>query len=89
MLLIEDKIGTAVNKFLQEEPPTQVKLSAVKVRSDAGIVHWGLNKTNCLFPDGYKLKNYKKYSFANCLLECEMDYAKLELHRYGGPAPLV
>ena len=66
-------------------------MSAVKVRSDKAVATLSLEHTKCRFgdgrPDGYKLKNYKRYSFANCLLECEMDYAKLELQRYGGPAP--
>ena len=58
-------------------------MSAVKVRSDKAVATLSLEHTKCRFgdgrPDGYKLKNYKRYSFANCLLECEMEYAKEEL----------
>ena len=48
--------------------------------SDKLVATWPLEKTKCLFPEGYKLKNYKKYSFANCLLECEMEYARGTIH---------
>ena len=51
------------------------------MKSDKEVATWDLKHTKCLFHDGYKLKNYRKYSFANCLLECEMDYAKGELYR--------
>ena len=54
------------------------------MKSDKEVATMDIKHTDCRFPDGrpdgFKLKNYKRYSFANCLLECEMEYAKGTTH---------
>ena len=56
-----------------------VSMSATKVTADDGIKELDEKKRHCLFQDEKSLYNYMNYTQANCLLECAMDYAMMEV----------
>ena len=56
-----------------------VSMSATKVTADDGIKELDEKKRRCLFQDEKPLYNYMNYTQANCLLECAMDYAMMEV----------
>ncbi len=63
---------------------TLVAMSAVDVRADKeGIEDVPLDKRQCLFHDEGELKYHKKYSYASCLLECQMGYVADRMARDG------
>ena len=61
-----------------------VSINPIDVVSDNGIKKISPSKRNCLFshenPDGHRLDLFKKYSQANCLLECKLEHVKQEMN---------
>ena len=52
-----------------------VAINAVDVKADKGIQMIDVEKRNCYFPDDKLMNFHKEYSQANCILECQIDFA--------------
>ena len=61
-----------------------VSINPIDVVSNPGIETIPPKKRNCLFsnenPEGHPLDLFKKYSQANCLLECKLEHVKQEMN---------
>ena len=58
---------------------SNVAITATSVISDGSIESIDPAKRNCYFPHEKSLKLYRNYSQANCLFECQTDYARSQL----------
>ena len=52
-----------------------VAINAVDVKADKDIQFINIEKRNCYFPDDKNMSFHKQYSQANCILECQIDFA--------------
>ena len=52
-----------------------VAINAVDVKADKDIQFINVEKRNCYFPDDKNMSFHKQYSQANCILECQIDFA--------------
>ena len=65
--------------LLKPGQQSYVAISATSVISDDGIKDIDPQDRKCYFTDEYPLKLYKNYSQANCLFECQADFARDEM----------
>ena len=65
--------------LLRPGQQSYVAISATSVTSDQGIKDIDPKKRLCYFQDEHPLKLYKHYSLANCLFECQSDYARSQM----------
>ena len=56
-----------------------VSMKATIISSDPEISQFDPDLRHCLFPDEMEMNIHKRYSQANCLLECTMNYAMKEV----------
>eukprot|EP00095_Tigriopus_kingsejongensis_P010138 maker-scaffold75_size407189-snap-gene-3.16 protein:Tk10138 transcript:maker-scaffold75_size407189-snap-gene-3.16-mRNA-1 annotation:"pickpocket protein 28-like" len=53
-----------------------VQMDAIKIVADDAIRSISVDKRDCYFTDELPLKFHQNYSYANCLLECSMEFAQ-------------
>ena len=59
-----------------------VAINAVDVKADKDIQFINIEKRNCYFPDDKNMSFHKQYSQANCILECQIDFALSKVCEY-------
>ena len=65
--------------LLKPGQQSYVAISATSVISDEGIKDIDPIERNCYFWDEHPLQLYKNYSQANCLFECQSDFARSQM----------
>ena len=68
---------TSKNSFLiRPGRENYVALSALRVEADKDIKKIDPKKRKCYFPDEHRLEMHNNYSRSNCILECNINYAR-------------
>ena len=73
---------TAKNGFLiRPGKENYVALSALRIEADKKIEKINPKKRQCYFPNEYTLEMHNTYSKSNCILECNINYARKMLKK--------
>jgi len=64
-----------------------ITISAVHISANSDIHSIDPNDRRCLFDDEWKLKMFQKYSRANCMFECQLDYSRAQMENRTGDIP--
>ena len=73
----KNKFPLMGNSGLKARPgfESNIQVSAVDLHALDDIRHNSPEKRNCYFPDEYGLQVHQKYSQANCIFECSVNFA--------------
>jgi hypothetical protein len=77
-----DQFPTTTRKSVLIRPGHNniVSMDAVKVSASRNIEDIDPEKRFCLFHNEMELKVHKNYTQANCILECNLNYARNQVH---------